>query len=135
MAELLAKELEDLETGLEIEVDPATAKLRVRLSGSKEIDVQRQKTVTADPEQLDAEPLRARLRASAERGAAQQEATLQRQLTSELEKQLADIRPELDRATNRATIAALKARAAELGEIREVHEDPGGENVVIRVKV
>ncbi len=65
----------------------------------------------------------------------QRQETLQRQVTDKLESQLADLRKELDQAVNRATAEALKQKAAKLGQIKELTEDPETGSLTIVVEV
>jgi hypothetical protein len=47
---------------------------------------------------------------------------------------LRDLKDELDGVVNRVTAAALKQRAAELGQVEEIHEEPNG-GLTIKVRV
>ena len=51
-----------------------------------------------------------------------------------LEGQLQDLRQELDEAVNRVTAEALKRKAAQMGQIKEMTEDETG-NLTIVVEV
>jgi hypothetical protein len=64
-----------------------------------------------------------------------QEAELQRKLTDRLEAVLGDIRQELDQVVNQVTAAALKRKAAQMGQIKEITEDPqtGSMTIVLEV--
>ncbi len=64
-----------------------------------------------------------------------QEKVLQRQVTDKLESQLADLRKELDQAVNRATAEALKQKASQLGQIKQMTEDPETGSLTIVVEV
>ena len=56
-------------------------------------------------------------------------------MTDRLEAQLGDIRKELHQAVNRVTAEALKQKAAQLGQIKEVTEDPQSGSLTIKVEV
>ena len=52
-----------------------------------------------------------------------------------LEGKLGDLRKELDQISNRVTAEALKQKAASMGEVQEVSEDPESGSLTIRVKI
>ena len=56
-------------------------------------------------------------------------------MTDQLEAQLGDLRQELDQAVNRVTAEALKRKAAQLGQIKEITEDPQAGSLTIVVEV
>jgi hypothetical protein len=60
---------------------------------------------------------------------------LQGKVTDRLEGKLADLRQELDQAVNRATAEALKRKAASLGQVKEMTEDPQTGSLTIVVEV
>lgn len=149
MGELLAKELEDQgfvrdgnlakrkdPDGVEITVDLESAKVSVKLAADarlkEEVELESR---TAIESQKHTE---SRLRDAAideleQRLAAKTEA-MRREVTQKLEKKLADLRGELDKAIGGATVAALTERAEQLGKIEEVSKDDAG-NVTIKVKL
>ncbi len=65
----------------------------------------------------------------------ERENELQKKITDKLEGQLADLRTELDQAANRATAEALKQKAAQIGQIKELTEDPESGSLTIVVEV
>jgi hypothetical protein len=75
------------------------------------------------------------LRGDLEKRIEQQAEKLQRDATSKLEKQLEEIRPILDEAVNRATAEALKQKAAQMGQIKEISEDAQSGSLTIKVEV
>ena len=79
--------------------------------------------------------LRKELQTSMEEEAQEKGEKLKRQVTDRLERKLADLRQELDQAVNRATAAALRQKAAQLGQIREMTEDPATGSLTIVVEV
>jgi hypothetical protein len=60
---------------------------------------------------------------------------LQGKVTDRLESKLGDLRQELDQAVNRVTAEALKRKAASLGQIKELTEDPQTGSMTIVVEV
>ena len=69
-----------------------------------------------------------------ERAAEAEEEALRRRVTEKLEGALRDVKEELDGVVNRVTASALKERAAELGQIEAIHEEPNG-SLTIKVRV
>jgi hypothetical protein len=60
---------------------------------------------------------------------------LQTKVTDRLERRLADVREELDQVVNRVTAEALKRKAAQLGQIKEITEDAESGSLTIVVEV
>lgn len=60
---------------------------------------------------------------------------LQKQVTDALEAKLHDVRVELENVVNRVTAEALKQRAAQLGQIKTITEDPASGSMTIVVEV
>ena len=75
--------------------------------------------------------LREQLQAGLEKDAARQTSELQKKVTDRLEKALGDIRQELDQAVNKATAAALKVKASQMGQIKSVSEDASGSLTIV----
>jgi hypothetical protein len=70
-----------------------------------------------------------------EKEAGRQEQELQSELTNKLEAQLHDLRKELDQVANQVTGAALKRKAAQLGQIKEISEDAATGSMTIVLEV
>ena len=64
-----------------------------------------------------------------------EESVLQKQITDQLEAQLSDLKSELDQAVNRATAEALKQKAAQIGQIKQVTDDIEAGSLTIVVEV
>lgn len=153
MAELLAKELEargfqrqDDGTlirkgdGVSITVEPCTGEVTVaaeteqtvKLEGSREgygyDDIGPSSRTIRDR-------LSAEVRADLEKRAEQSSARLQSEATQKLEKQLAELQPELTKVVNRVTAEALKQKAAQMGDVKEIHEDQESGSLTIKVEV
>ena len=60
---------------------------------------------------------------------------LQTKVTDRLVQHLNDVREELDQVVNRVTAAALKRKAAQLGQIKEITEDAQSGSLTIVVEV
>jgi hypothetical protein len=60
---------------------------------------------------------------------------LQTAATERLEGHLADLQKELNGAISRVTAEALKQKAAQIGQIKEVTEDPQSGSLTIKVEV
>jgi hypothetical protein len=61
--------------------------------------------------------------------------SLQGKVTDRLEGKLGDLQCELDQVTNKVTADALKIKAAQMGQIKEITEDPlsGSMTIVLEV--
>lgn len=125
------------EDGVEVRVDAQTATVTVSVRADAELNLERERIITAVAEDDPASRQRgqAQLRRELEGEVAQQEKELQAQVTETLEGKLGDLRQELDRISNRVTAEALKQKAASMGEVQEVSEDPESGSLTIRVKI
>jgi hypothetical protein len=152
MGELLAQELEKRgfqrranvvvreEHGITITVDLATGSVTVQAEGSEEVELQAEKEGRSHDEagahaaRIKKE-LQEQARKELEEQATQETARLQSRITDRLEGQLSDLRRELDQAVNRVTAEALKRKAAQMGEIKELTEDAETGSLTIVVEV
>ena len=152
MGELLAQELEKRgfrregdvvvreKDGVTITVDPATGSVTVSVEGSEQVELEAEKEGRAyDDAGSHAARVRKDLQEQAKKeleALAQRETErLQSQITDQLEAQLGGLRKELDQAVNRVTAEALKRKAAQMGEIKELTEDPQSGSLTIVVEV
>ena len=153
MAELLRQEL--LGRGFEadgdalvrrgdtstIEVCPATGEVTVRAEHAEEVEVSAQREGYADTDwgahgKAKAEAgLREQIRDDLKTQAEAKTRQLQGTVTDRLESELAGLRAELDRVVNRVTAEALKRKAAQLGQIKELTEDPEAGSLTIVLEV
>lgn len=149
MGELLAAELEQRgfkrdgnvakraeKDGITTEVNVETGEVNVVAEGHTNLELETERTalidrdINPDREKL----LRDQARASLEREAKAEEEALRRKVTEQLEGKLRDLKEELDGVVNKVTGTALKQRAAELGQVEEVHEEANG-SITIKVRV
>jgi superfamily II DNA helicase RecQ len=148
MAELLAAELEQRgfkregavatrkEGDVVVEVNLETGLVSVTAEGHAQVNLETERTAVVDNTLAgDRERhLRDAAKQSLEREAKAEEEALRRKVTEQLEGKLRDLKEELDGAVNRVTGTALKQRAAELGQVEEVHEEANG-SITIKVRV
>ena len=125
------------EDGVEVRVDAATSTVTVTAAADAELDLERERVITAwaENDQATRERGQAALSKELEGEAAAHEKELQAKVTEALEGKLGDLRKELDQISNRVTAEALKQKAASMGEIQEISEDPESGSLTIRVKV
>lgn len=123
--------------GVVVEIDPLEATVKVSLEQETDFEAQRDFKAQVWEEVIEQgrAALKVKGRAALEREADAAEADLQGEVVQILERQLLDLRAELDRAVNRTVGAALKHRAAQLGEITELTEDEHTGDVTIRVRL
>jgi len=81
------------------------------------------------------EGLKQELQKNLEKKVTDKQGALQTQITDKLEGKLGDIKTELDQAVNKVTAEALKRKAAQMGTIKEITEDPQSGSMTIVVEV
>lgn len=124
-----------------IRVDPPTAAVTIEVEGCEEVELKGTKETSVfvdqgkEHEHAVAEGLRQAIRKELDQRAAEKTENLQRKVSAELEAQLGDISRELDQVVNEVTRSALKRKAASLGEIKEMAEDPESGSLTIKVEV
>jgi len=152
MADLLAEEL--VKQGFErqggkvvrtegdvtIEVDLESGTVSVRAQASDDIDIKAERVGRgyddSGPKKSQLQKkLSEDLKGELEGRAEKEREKLQEKVTNQLEKQLKNLRDELDKAVNRATAEALKQKAARIGQIKEMTEDPESGSLTIVVEV
>jgi hypothetical protein len=128
------------EDGVTITVDPATGTVTVAAEASESVTLEGEKEGRAYDDvgpgaRSVREELKKQLQKDLEKKAGEKEAGLQNKVTDKLEGILGDLRRELDQAVNRVTAEALKRKAASMGEIKEMTEDPETGSLTIVVEV
>lgn len=126
--------------GLAIGVDPSTGEVEVRSEECAEVELSAERQAWADddfPGARDRAEASARdgLRRDLEAQAEGQAEDARRRATERLEAALGDLRAELDGAVNRVTAEALKRKAAQLGRIKEMAEDPQAGSLTIVLEI
>jgi FtsH ternary system domain X5 len=149
MRELLAVELEQKGfkrvaqsatrndgAGITTSVNLDTGEVSVTAEGHADVALATERTAVVDTVQATdkEQQLRSAAQASLEREAKAEEDALRKKVTSQLEGTLRNLKEELDGVVNRVTGNALKQRAAELGQVEEIHEEANG-SLTIKVRV
>jgi hypothetical protein len=152
MAGLLADELERRgferdgatltrkQNGVTITVETTSGTVTVAAEASEETTVEAERTDRAYDEvgphaKSVRENLKQQVQKDIERKVEEKTAGLQSKVTDRLEGELNDVRQELDQAVNRVTAEALKRKAAQMGQIKEMTEDPQAGSLTIVVEV
>jgi hypothetical protein len=152
MSGLLARELEAdgyqrdgavlvrKQDGIVITVDPLTGEVTVRAEACEAVRIEGEKEGRAyddvGPSGREArKQLEQLLQGDLEQQAKSKKDKLQEKVTDRLEGELIDLSRELDGAVNRATAEALKIKAAQLGQIKEISEDKASGSLTIVVEV
>jgi len=123
-----------------ITVDPCTGEVFIRAKAEQTITVEGKRDgVTYDDvgprNQQVKERLKQELISDLEQRIEKQTADVQSAATGKLERELGALRPELNEVVNRVTAEALKQKAAQMGQIKEISEDPESGSLTIKVEV
>lgn len=123
--------------GITVSIDTATGEAAIRIDGTETATVEGTKGETVDRNLAETtrKRLQDALRAELEQRMQQAEQDAQRHVSGKLEAALDDISRELDAVVNRVTAAALKQKASQLGQIKELTEDPEAGSLTIKVEV
>lgn len=129
------------EAGVTTRVDPLSGTVTVQAEAEEQVKLESEAETRVyeewgrSGEKQAKEAARQQLKANLKKQADRKESQLQRQVTDRLEGRLADLRKELDQAVNRVTAEALKQKAAQIGQIREMTEDPEKGSLTIVLEV
>ncbi len=117
-------------------MDLKTSTITARLAAESNLDITRKKNATIEEEYLDGAEaeLKKKLKQELEKEADSEQDKLREEVTEQLKKKLQDLQLEMDKVINKTTAAALKEKAAQLGEIEEISEDDSG-SLTIKVRV
>jgi FtsH ternary system domain X5 len=126
--------------GVSVTVEPDTGTVTVRAEAAADVKVEAVRDGRAYEEsgkqvQRLRDAMRQELQRDLEKTVDAKETGLQTAVTDKLEAQLGGLRTELDQAVNRVTAEALKRKAAQLGQIKEITEDPQAGSLTIVVEV
>ncbi len=152
MAELLAAELQNRgfeeksgrltreRNGVIVTIDAEEGTVEVSVSDRQQVELQAEQIGwAADQGGKHEKEARAALQRQVqnqlEQEAGRHQEKLQSQITDQLEAQLNDLRRELNEVSNRVTAEALKRKAAQMGRIKQVSEDPQAGSMTIVLEV
>jgi hypothetical protein len=153
MADLLRQELErrgfqardgelvrQEENGVTTSIDPATGTVTVRAKAARDVELEGKREGLAYDDLGPGEKnvrrgLQKQVQEDLEKQAEHEQTRLQSEATGRLEGHLADLQGELNQAVNRVTAEALKRKAAQLGQIKEMTEDPQSGSLTIKIEV
>jgi hypothetical protein len=123
-----------------VTVDPCDGEVTVKSVASEEVTVKGERDATgwddAGPSSDQGQSkTREQLRKDLEQRIGKEAERLQQEATAALEKHLHDLQPELGQVVNEVTREALKQKAAQLGTITDIAEDPKTGSMTIKVEV
>ena len=121
-------------------VDPVSGSITVRSGTEQDVELHGQREgLSYDDFGPGEKALRRNLKEQVQQDLEQQarheQGKLQKEATDRLEGHLADLQKELNQAVNRVTAEALKRKAAQIGAIKEITEDPQSGSLTIKVEV
>ena len=121
-------------------IEPCTGEVRVRSEASESVNLEAKREAMGyddigPGEKGIRERVKEQLKQDLERKAEKETERLQGAATEKLEKALEKLQPELGQMVNKITREALKQKAAQMGSIREIAEDPETGNMTIKLEV
>lgn len=152
MAELLAEELKGrgftekegklarTNAGVTVTVDPQNGEVNVKAEKQDHVELETEVEGwgyddVGPKESSIKKSLTESAKADLAKRAKRQQDRLQAEATEELEGTMEDVRKELNDAVNAITREALKRKAAQMGRIKEMTEDPEAGSLTIKVEV
>lgn len=123
--------------GVTVSVQPTTGSVRVEseLDEAVAVMAERQAVLTDRTSRQARKQVRKSLRKALRQDLKKEADLLQKESADRLEAELAGLRRELDQVVNRVTAEALKRKAARIGQIKELSEDPENGSLTIVVEV
>jgi hypothetical protein len=126
--------------GVTVEIDPNCGEVVLTSATERELEIEAEREGLAYDDFGPAErsvkkALKKQLQSDLQKQADREQGKLQSEATKRLEGHLADLQKELNQAVNRVTGEALKRKAAQLGAIKEMSEDPQTGSLTIKIEV
>lgn len=127
--------------GVTISIHPESGEVKVSSELSEEVDLQKEEVGYGDADsgrsgrRKAEEQLRKQAREDLQQQADTAADKLTQKATQQLEDVLRDLQGELDGVVNRVTAQALKKKAAQIGEIKSLTEDPESGSMTIVLEV
>lgn len=128
------------QNGVTITVETTTATVTVAADASEETTIQAEREDRAYDDvgphaKVVRENLKKMVEKDIEKKVDEKTAGLQTKVTDRLERELGEVRQDLDQVVHRVTAEALKRKAAQMGQIKEMTEDPQAGSLTIVVEV
>ena len=128
------------ENGVTVAVEPCTGEVTIRAETEQTVEVEgTREGFGYDDVGPNSKQVKGRLSKELiddlEKRVEHEAAKVQTAATSKLEKALSDLQPELTEVVNRVTSEALKQKAAQMGTIKEIAEDPESGSLTITLEV
>lgn len=126
--------------GVTVTIDPECGAVSLTAASKKSVDLEGEREGLAyddigPAEKAVRKTLEKQLRSDLQQQAEHEQEKLQTEATRKLEGHLADVQKELNQAVNRVTAEALKRKAAQLGAIKAMTEDPQTGSLTIKIEV
>jgi hypothetical protein len=123
-----------------VTVDPCDGEVTVKSELGKQVTEKGQREGSAwndagPSRQTVEDNTRQQLKKDLDKKIEKEQEKLQKIATEKLEKELNDLQPELSEIVNKVTKEALKQKAAQMGTIQEISEDPQTGSMTIKVEV
>lgn len=123
-----------------ITIDPCSGEVTVKAETAGNVSVEAKGegagfNDVGPTEEMIRKQVREQLRADLDKKFDAEQEKLQRKATEELEQHLQDIQPEISQIVNKVTREALKQKAAQMGEIKEMSENDQTGELTIKLEV
>jgi len=123
-----------------ITVDPCSGEVTVKAEAAGEVSAEARQNSTGfddmgPTEEMIRRQMKEQLHGDLEKKFDTAQQKLQQQATKELEQHLQDLQPEIAKILNKVTREALKQKAAQMGEIKEMSENETTGELTIKLEV
>ena len=123
-----------------ITIDPCSGEVTVKAEATDEVSVEAKSDATGfddvgPSEEIIRKQAREQARLELDKKFDTEQQKLQQQATEELEKHLHDLQPEIAQIVNKVTREALKRKAAQMGEVKEISENDQTGELTIKLEV
>ena len=128
------------EDDITVKVDPCSGEVSIKAEAAQTVNQEAKREATGfndvgPNESSLRDRVKEQLKQDLDKGFEQEQNRLQGQATEQLEKHLQDLQPEISAVVNKVTRDALKQKAAQIGQVKEVAEDAETGSLTIKVEV
>jgi hypothetical protein len=125
---------------LTVTVDPCSGEVTVKAETGEEVTLESKKEATGfndvgPNEKALRDRVKEQLKQDLEKKVEQEQTRLQTKATEKLEKHLQNLQPEISEVVNKVTRDALKQKAHQIGQVKEIAEDAETGSLTIKVEV